>query len=67
MIAVVGGAKVSTKLDLLNSLAAKAQAIVVGGGMANTFLYALDKISKITLRKRIKRSCAKYFRFGEEK
>ncbi len=43
MMAVVGGAKVSTKLDLLNSLVAKAQAIVVGGGMANTFLYALDK------------------------
>jgi phosphoglycerate kinase len=43
MIAVVGGAKVSTKLDLLNSLVVKAQAIVVGGGMANTFLYALGK------------------------
>lgn len=43
MMAVVGGAKVSTKLDLLNSLAKKAQCIVVGGGMANTFLYALGK------------------------
>lgn len=43
MMAVVGGAKVSTKLDLLNSLAKKAQTIVVGGGMANTFLYALGK------------------------
>jgi phosphoglycerate kinase len=43
MMAVVGGAKVSTKLDLLNSLSSKAQSIVVGGGMANTFLYALGK------------------------
>lgn len=55
MIAVVGGAKVSTKLDLLNSLAAKAQAIVVGGGMANTFLYALDKnIGKSLCEKELK-------------
>jgi len=43
MMAVVGGAKVSTKLALLNSLSKKAQTIVVGGGMANTFLYALGK------------------------
>ncbi len=43
MMAVVGGAKVSTKLDLLNSLSSKANTIVVGGGMANTFLYALGK------------------------
>ncbi len=41
MMAVVGGAKVSTKLDLLNALSTKAQSIIVGGGMANTFLYAL--------------------------
>lgn len=43
IMAVIGGAKVSTKLDLLNSLSKKAQTIVVGGGMANTFLYALGK------------------------
>lgn len=43
MMAVVGGAKVSTKLDLIKNLAGKAQNIVVGGGMANTFLYALGK------------------------
>lgn len=41
MMAVVGGAKVSTKFDLLNSLVEKAQTIVVGGGMANSFLFAL--------------------------
>ncbi|MAS44062.1 MAG: phosphoglycerate kinase [Rhodobacteraceae bacterium] len=38
--AVVGGAKVSTKLDLLSNLMAKVDAIVIGGGMANTFLAA---------------------------
>jgi phosphoglycerate kinase len=43
MMAVVGGAKVSTKIDLINSLITKAQTVVVGGGMANTFLYALGK------------------------
>ncbi len=38
--AIVGGAKVSTKLDLLGNLSAKVDKLVIGGGMANTFLYA---------------------------
>jgi phosphoglycerate kinase len=38
--AVVGGAKVSTKLDLLGNLVAKVDTLIIGGGMANTFLYA---------------------------
>ena len=38
--AVVGGAKVSTKLDLLGNLIDKVDRIVIGGGMANTFLAA---------------------------
>jgi len=38
--AVVGGAKVSTKLDLLGNLVAKVDMLIIGGGMANTFLYA---------------------------
>ncbi|RMH44557.1 MAG: phosphoglycerate kinase [Alphaproteobacteria bacterium] len=38
--AVVGGAKVSTKLDLLNNLVTKVDELVIGGGMANTFLAA---------------------------
>jgi phosphoglycerate kinase len=38
--AIVGGAKISTKLDLLNSLIEKMDMIILGGGMANTFLYA---------------------------
>ncbi|TCP42312.1 phosphoglycerate kinase [Rhodovulum marinum] len=38
--AVVGGAKVSTKLDLLGNLVSKVDFLVIGGGMANTFLAA---------------------------
>src|SRR5256714_8134498 len=40
VIAIVGGAKVSTKLALLENLISKVQALVIGGAMANTFLYA---------------------------
>lgn len=40
LICVVGGAKVSTKIDLLLNLVGKADILIVGGGMANTFLFA---------------------------
>lgn len=40
VVAVVGGAKVSSKLDLLGNLVKKVDALVIGGAMANTFLYA---------------------------
>ncbi|SEH80482.1 phosphoglycerate kinase [Paracoccus alkenifer] len=40
VVAVVGGAKVSTKLDLLSNLIRKVDHLVIGGGMANTFLVA---------------------------
>ncbi|SFG18299.1 phosphoglycerate kinase [Palleronia marisminoris] len=40
VMAVVGGAKVSTKLDLLSNLLRKVNHLVIGGGMANTFLAA---------------------------
>lgn len=40
VVAVVGGAKVSTKLDLLGNLVSKVNHLVIGGGMANTFLVA---------------------------
>ncbi len=40
VVAVVGGAKVSTKLDLLGNLVGLTDTIVIGGGMANTFLAA---------------------------
>ena len=38
--AVVGGAKVSTKLDVLNNLVKQVDHLIIGGGMANTFLAA---------------------------
>ncbi len=41
--AIVGGAKVSTKLDLLGNLLAKVDVLIIGGGMANTFLAAQGK------------------------
>jgi phosphoglycerate kinase len=40
LAAIVGGAKVSTKLELLGNLIAKVNALIIGGGMANTFLLA---------------------------
>ncbi|MFK8250319.1 phosphoglycerate kinase [Ancylobacter terrae] len=40
VMAVVGGAKVSSKLELLGNLVAKVDLLVIGGGMANTFLFA---------------------------
>jgi phosphoglycerate kinase len=47
VVAIVGGAKVSTKLDLLGNLSKKVEVLVIGGAMANTFLaaqgYAMGK------------------------
>ncbi|MDB5381670.1 MAG: pgk [Rhodospirillales bacterium] len=40
VVAIVGGAKVSTKLDLLGNLARRVDVLVIGGAMANTFLAA---------------------------
>ena len=40
VVAIVGGAKVSTKIDLLQNLVTRVEALVIGGGMANTFLAA---------------------------
>ena len=40
VIAVVGGAKVSSKIELLENLVTQVDALVIGGGMANTFLHA---------------------------
>ncbi|MCG6122159.1 MAG: phosphoglycerate kinase [Microvirga sp.] len=39
--AIVGGAKVSTKIDLLENLVGRVDSLVIGGGMANTFLHAI--------------------------
>lgn len=43
MVAIVGGSKVSTKLTVLEALSEKVDQLVVGGGIANTFLKAMDK------------------------
>ena len=52
VIAIVGGAKVSTKLQLLENLIAKVEALVIGGAMANTFLHAQGiKVGKSLVEK----------------
>src|SRR5690242_6830888 len=43
VVAIVGGAKISTKLDLLGNLMSKVNALIIGGAMANTFLAAQGK------------------------
>jgi phosphoglycerate kinase len=43
LVAIVGGSKVSTKLTVLAELAAKVDSLIVGGGIANTFLLAAGK------------------------
>ncbi len=40
LVAIIGGAKISTKLELLGNLIGKVDALIIGGGMANTFLAA---------------------------
>ena len=48
LIAIVGGSKVSTKLDLLNNLVKKVNKLVISGGMAHTFMkaYGIDTINE---------------------
>jgi phosphoglycerate kinase len=43
LAAIIGGAKISTKLELLGNLIAKVDVLIIGGGMANTFLAALGR------------------------
>lgn len=43
VIAIIGGAKISTKLDLIKNLLPKVDALLLGGGLANTLLLAQDK------------------------
>ncbi len=55
LISIIGGSKVSTKINLINSLILKSDAIVVAGGMANTFLFALGyDIAKSLCEKELK-------------
>jgi phosphoglycerate kinase len=48
-MAIVGGAKVSSKIDVLKALVAKADVVAIGGGMANTFLAATGTDVKASL------------------
>lgn len=67
LIAIVGGAKVSTKIDLLNSLVKKAKTIVVAGGMANSFLYAMGKnIGNSLCEKDLKETALKIINLAKE-
>jgi phosphoglycerate kinase len=50
--AIVGGSKVSTKLDLLGNLVAKVDVLIIGGGMANTFLAAQGRAVGMSLCER---------------
>ena len=58
-LAIIGGAKVSTKIDVLRALLARVDALAIGGGMANTFLLATGH--------KIGRSLAEPDRAGEAK
>ena len=58
-LAIIGGAKVSSKIDVLRALLARVDALAIGGGMANTFLLATGH--------RIGRSLAEGDRAGEAK
>lgn len=55
VMGVVGGAKVSSKIDLLKNLVGKLDVLAIGGGMANTFLYAQGhKVGKSLCEKELK-------------
>jgi phosphoglycerate kinase len=62
VIAIVGGAKVSTKIELLENLVSKVDALVIGGGMANTFLHAQGvKIGKSLCEKDLAATALRIF------
>jgi phosphoglycerate kinase len=60
LAAIVGGAKISTKLDLLGNLLKKVDALIIGGAMANTFLLAQGrKVGKSLAEKDLAATAAK--------
>jgi phosphoglycerate kinase len=67
VIAIVGGAKVSTKLDLLGNLVKKVDALVIGGAMANTFLLAQGYgVGKSLAEKDLVETAKKILRMAED-
>jgi phosphoglycerate kinase len=68
LVAIVAGSKVSTKLTILASLAAKVDALIVGGGIANTFMLAIGgKIGKSLAEPDLVAEARKIVRLMEEK
>ncbi|MDX1949669.1 MAG: phosphoglycerate kinase, partial [Rickettsiales bacterium] len=68
LTAIVGGSKISTKIDILTSLIEKADNLIIGGGMANTFLYAKNiKIGKSLCEKNLKDKALEILAFAEKK
>ena len=63
--AVVGGAKVSTKLELLANLVEKVDHLIIGGGMANTFWLLKGMCGKFPCRARYDRHSACHFKEAE--
>ena len=60
LTAIVGGSKVSTKLTILNNLAHKVDQLIVGGGIANTFLLAAGyKVGKSLAEPELVEECRK--------
>lgn len=65
--AIVGGAKISTKLDVLNNLVKRVDILILGGGMANTFLYAAGAdVGKSLCEKDMKDQAQAIFAEAEE-
>lgn len=65
--ALVGGAKISTKLEVLNNLVKKVNVLIVGGGMANTFLYSQGvDIGKSLCEKDMKDECIRIIKEAKE-
>jgi phosphoglycerate kinase len=68
LVAVVGGAKVSTKLAILGALAEKVDQLIVGGGIANTFMLAVGgKIGRSLVERELVDEARRIVRRMEEK
>jgi phosphoglycerate kinase len=68
LVAIVGGSKVSTKLTILASLAGKVDMLVVGGGIANTFILAVGgKIGKSLAEPELADEARRIVKLMEEK
>jgi len=65
--AMVGGSKISTKIEMLENLVQKVDYLMIGGGMANTLLYAKGfKIGKSICEKDLKKTAIRIFKNAEE-